>query len=77
MDTESFHVLCFKRRVINFITRLGARVLKCVVQPEEVPGLMHRRVTVAERTARSRASDEGREGMAAYLEKRKPAWTGE
>ena len=32
---------------------------------------------VAERTARSRASDEGREGMAAYLEKRKPAWTRE
>ena len=30
---------------------------------------------VAERTARSRASDEGREGMAAYLEKRKPAWS--
>jgi methylglutaconyl-CoA hydratase len=28
----------------------------------------------AERIAEIRASDEGREGLSAYLEKRKPSW---
>jgi methylglutaconyl-CoA hydratase len=31
-------------------------------------------IDTAQRIARVRASDEGREGMAAFLEKRKPSW---
>ena len=31
-------------------------------------------IKTASRIARVRASDEGREGMAAFLEKRKPNW---
>lgn len=65
----------------DYLTKLSACAPQAVSETKgllrEVPrmSLTDARAFTADRIAKQRVSEEGQEGMAAFLEKRKPAWT--
>jgi len=76
-DEEALHAAC--DAWLELLLQNGPKALAATkkliaqvswVDPDDVSGYTAR--AIAER----RASDEGREGVAAFLEKRKPTWTG-
>lgn len=59
--------------LLNGAPGAQADIKKLLREVEKMPPKGHRAYT-AELLAQRRASDEGREGMSAFLEKRRPAW---
>jgi len=65
-------------RVVDAILACGpqaTRIAKTIVRTVSMMSAEEARVWTAQTTAKRRASDEGQEGLRAFLEKRKPDWT--